>query len=130
MNKTQYSLFFIGYLTLLLIILNLSTLNIKTNAAHYLQERTSNMNIRIDVEGSKQPIFVTLIDSQASYDLIKQLPLSLKLKDYAASEKIANLPQKLSTQGAPKGYAGQPGTRLGVISHFSTKILMLDMPMD
>ena len=92
------------------------------------------MKIQIDIEGSKQPIWVTLINSHASQDLIQQLPLSLTLKDYAATEKIANLPQKLSTQGAVKGYAGQSGIlhimHLGVISHFSTKIPMLDMPMD
>ncbi|GAB7216701.1 cyclophilin-like fold protein [Dickeya oryzae] len=31
------------------------------------------------------------------------LPLTLKLEDYAGTEKIAYLPRKLTTQGAPAG---------------------------
>ena len=31
------------------------------------------------------------------------LPLTLTLKDYAGTEKISDLPRKLSTQGAPSG---------------------------
>jgi hypothetical protein len=32
------------------------------------------------------------------------LPLDLALKDYAATEKVADLPGRLSTQAAPDGY--------------------------
>ena len=31
------------------------------------------------------------------------VPMSLTLEDYAATEKISNLPRKLSTEGAPAG---------------------------
>ena len=101
MNKTQYSFVIFGCLNLLFILLSLNA-EAKNHVDHHSQKKSLNMNIRIDIKGSKQPILVTLIDSQATQDLIKQLPLSLTLKDYAASEKIAHLPQKLSTQGAPK----------------------------
>ena len=111
MRKIQYSLVAIGCLALLFILLSFSafTTEAKSKVNHHPQQRSSNMKIQIDIEGSKQPIWVTLINSHASQDLIQQLPLSLTLKDYAATEKIANLPQKLSTQGAAKGYAGQSG---------------------
>lgn len=111
MNKTQYSFVIFGCLTLLFILLSLSALNAeaKNRVDHHSQKKSLNMNIRIQIEGSKQPISVTLIDSTTTQDFIQQLPLTLTLKDYAASEKIAHLPQKLSTQGAPKGYAGKSG---------------------
>jgi hypothetical protein len=45
----------------------------------------------------------TLIDSQTTRDFISLLPLTLTLKDYAGTEKISDLPKKLSTEGAPSG---------------------------
>lgn len=111
MNKTQYSLVIFGCLSLLWVLLSLSVINAeaKNRVDHHSQKKRLNMNIRIQIEGSKQPISVTLINSPTTQDFIQQLPLTLTLKDYAASEKITHLPQKLSTQGAPKGYAGKSG---------------------
>lgn len=51
----------------------------------------------------------TLKDTAASRDFIAQLPLTLELKDYASTEKVADLPEKLSTQGAPEGYEPSVG---------------------
>ena len=111
MNKTQYSFVIFGCLTLLCVLFSLTVVNAeaKNRVDHHLQKKRLNMNIRIQIEGSKQPISVTLIDSPTTQDFIQQLPLTLTLKDYAASEKITHLPQKLSTQSAPKGYAGKSG---------------------
>ncbi len=36
-------------------------------------------------------------------DFIAHLPLTLELKDYASTEKIGFLPDKLTTEGAPSG---------------------------
>ncbi|MBO9528412.1 MAG: hypothetical protein J7514_00995 [Acinetobacter oleivorans] len=73
------------------------------------QQRGSMMKIRIDIEGSKQPLFATLPMTPTVQDFAKQLPLTLILKDYDSTEKIADLPTKLTTQNAPNGYAGQAG---------------------
>lgn len=81
----------------------------KNRVDHHSQKKRLNMDIQVQIEGLKQPILLTLIDSPTMQDFIQKLPLTLTLKDYAASEKIAHLPQKLSTQAAPKGYAGQSG---------------------
>ncbi len=54
-------------------------------------------------------IAATLDDSPASRDLLAQLPLSLNLDDYSATEKIAYLPHKLSTSGAPNGIDPEVG---------------------
>lgn len=67
------------------------------------------MKIRIDIDGTQQPLFATLAITPTVEDFIKQLPLTLTLKDYDATEKIADLPTKLTTQNAPDGYAGKAG---------------------
>ena len=59
------------------------------------------MKIRIKIDG--KAINATLDDNETSRDFISLLPLTLSLKDYAATEKISDLPKRLSTQGAPAG---------------------------
>ena len=59
------------------------------------------MKIRIIVEG--QEMTATLNDSQATQDFIVLLPLTVTLEDYAGTEKIYYLPERLSTEGAPAG---------------------------
>lgn len=59
------------------------------------------MNILLTING--QVLSATLEDSAASRDFLSLLPLTLDLEDYASTEKIAQLPAKLSTAGAPKG---------------------------
>ncbi len=46
---------------------------------------------------------VTLDDNASARDFAALLPLSLTLEDYAATEKVATLPRKLSIAGAPAG---------------------------
>jgi hypothetical protein len=71
------------------------------------------MKVRIDIEGTA--ITATLDDNQASRDFAALLPLTLTLTDYAATEKISDLPRRLSTKDAP------PGTEasIGDISYYS-----------
>ena len=59
------------------------------------------MKIRMDVEG--RSIMATLDDNDTARDLASLLPLTLTLRDYAATEKISDLPRRLSTKGAPAG---------------------------
>lgn len=59
------------------------------------------MKIRLSING--MPTTATLIDSPTTRDFIALLPMTLKLDDYASTEKIAYLPKKLTTQGAPAG---------------------------
>jgi len=73
------------------------------------QQRGSMMKIRIDIDGTQQPLFATLPMTPTVQDFAKLLPLTLTLKDYDSTEKIADLPTKLTTQNAPNGYAGQAG---------------------
>ena len=59
------------------------------------------IKIRIDVKGTR--LTATLDDNEASKDFGSMLPLTLTLEDYNRTEKIANLPERLSTKGAPEG---------------------------
>lgn len=51
----------------------------------------------------------TLNDSKAAQDFANLLPLTLTLQDYNGTEKISDLPRKLSREGAPAGYQPSAG---------------------
>jgi hypothetical protein len=76
-------------------------------------QESLNGKIRMDVEGTV--ITATLDDNATSRDFVSLLPLSLALQDYAATEKISDLPRRLSTAGAPPG--SDPS--IGDISYYS-----------
>ena len=59
------------------------------------------MKIRLTISGKSTT--ATLADTPTTRDFVTLLPMTLKLDDYASTEKIAYLPKKLSTQGAPAG---------------------------
>lgn len=63
--------------------------------------RENPVKIRIQLEG--RSVTATLGQSQAARDFLSLLPLTLTLTDYNSTEKIADLPRKLSTSGAPAG---------------------------
>ena len=63
--------------------------------------RVEGMKIRMNVEGAE--VTATLDDNATSRDFVSLLPLTLPLKDYAQTEKISDLPKRLSTEGAPPG---------------------------
>jgi hypothetical protein len=64
-------------------------------------EKTSTVRIRIIVD--KETLTATLQENATSRDFVSLLPLKLTLKDYAATEKVSDLPKRLSTEGAPAG---------------------------
>lgn len=66
------------------------------------------MNILITV-GSAVIATGLLDDSDSAKDFAALLPLNLTLKDYASTEKIADLPRLLTTRGAPASYTPSSG---------------------
>lgn len=60
-------------------------------------------SMKINIKIRDQVVTATLIDSKTTQDFISLLPLTLTLEDYANTEKISNLPKKLSTEDAPPG---------------------------
>lgn len=63
--------------------------------------KVTDMRIRIQLEG--RSVTATLDDSEAARDFLSLLPLTLTLSDYNSTEKVSDLPRKLSTKGAPAG---------------------------
>ncbi|RAK70416.1 cyclophilin-like fold protein [Hymenobacter edaphi] len=63
--------------------------------------------LRISV--GAQVLTATLYDNAAARDFAALLPLTLTLQDYAGTEKISDLPARLSTQGAPAGHTPAAG---------------------
>jgi len=59
--------------------------------------------MKILLKTANTTLTATLLDTPTARDLFAQLPLTLDLSDYASTEKIAPLPRKLSTRGAPSG---------------------------
>ncbi|WP_247617877.1 cyclophilin-like fold protein [Pseudomonas syringae] len=70
-----------------------------------MQERL----IRIVMEIDGTTLDATLEGNKTAEHFVSLLPLSLTLEDYAATEKIGDLPEKLSTQDAPAGYVPAAG---------------------
>ena len=85
----------------------------RSNAPARSEERSTNASVtsvprgegqvQIRVRAGATTLTARLEDSAAARDFAALLPLQLTLKDYASTEKIANLPRKLSTEGAPDG---------------------------
>jgi hypothetical protein len=72
-----------------------------TGAAATPETEEERMEIRLRVNDAV--VTATLVDSETTRDFISLLPLTLTLEDYAGTEKISYLPQKLSNEGAPAG---------------------------
>jgi hypothetical protein len=74
---------------------------VKRIGARTSDQEVITMKLRMDVEGTA--VTATLDDNETSRDFVSLLPLTLTLQDYAATEKISDLPRRLSTNGAPPG---------------------------
>src|SRR5256885_15390226 len=59
------------------------------------------MRIAITIDG--QPFHATLTNSQASQDLVEQLPQPLEMRDHGGVEKTGRLRAPLSLHGQPRG---------------------------
>lgn len=57
------------------------------------------MAIRVTIDG--RPVDAALNDSPAARDFADLLPLTLDLEDFHQTERIAYLPRRLTTSGAP-----------------------------
>lgn len=60
-------------------------------------------SMKIAIIHEDQRLTATLTDTPAARHFAELLPLALTLTDYAATEKVADLPATLPTQGSPKG---------------------------
>lgn len=75
--------------------------------AAYSQATQKSMKIKFTLNGT--PVVAILEDNATTRDFLALLPLKVKLEDYASTEKIAYLPSKLSTRGAPAAIDPEAG---------------------
>ena len=72
-------------------------------ALYYAPCGAENVAMKIRLKVGDTVLTATLIESKTTQDFISLLPLTLTLKDYAGTEKISDLPRRLSTENAPSG---------------------------
>ncbi|MCB1634890.1 MAG: hypothetical protein KDI37_07360 [Xanthomonadales bacterium] len=65
--------------------------------------------ISIQVTVGDQVLHAHLDDTAVARDFVSLLPLQLKLRDFHATEKVADLPRRLDTSQAPAHYAPARG---------------------
>ena len=65
--------------------------------------------MKIHIVMKESVVEATLENSRARQDFVSLLPLELTLSDYHGTEKIADLPARLSTDGAPEGVTPETG---------------------
>ena len=63
--------------------------------------RAAEPTVTLSINGST--LSATLEDSPAGHEFFAMLPLSLPLQDFNGTEKISDLPQRLSGRDAPEG---------------------------
>ncbi len=67
-------------------------------------ESDENLQKRLTMTVEGQKIEILLYDTPAANSLYEMLPLELNFEDYNSTEKIAYLPEKLSTEGEPGSF--------------------------
>jgi len=60
-------------------------------------------NMKINLKLHDRTLTATLYDTPTARDFASMLPLTLNLEDYSKTEKISDLPKKLTKDGAPAG---------------------------
>lgn len=63
----------------------------------------------IEIDAGDRQWTAQIADSPTAREFIAQLPLTLTLTDYAATEKIATLPRPLTRKGAPAAVTPRAG---------------------
>ncbi|WP_428077203.1 cyclophilin-like fold protein [Candidatus Avelusimicrobium alvi] len=78
-------------------------------SAKDMTNQPNKTTVKIKITVPRRTVSATLNDSRAAREFLALLPLTLELTDFGQTEKIADLPQKLSTKGAPAGFTPQKG---------------------
>lgn len=64
---------------------------------------------RIKIKIKNQELIAVMEENSTTKDFLNMLPLTMNFKDFAGAEKISYPPSKMSTKGAPNGYAPKKG---------------------
>jgi len=86
----------------LLLALQTSAITV-AQAAVTAAEHKGNTMYQVTITLDNAVITARLDNNPTVRDFIAQLPMTVKLEDYAATEKVTYLSNKLTTEGAPAG---------------------------
>lgn len=70
-------------------------------------DRSTARELRVTLDG--RPVGATLHDTPPARDFAKLLPLTLELENFHDTERVAALPRRLDTSGAPEPVRAGPG---------------------
>ena len=70
---------------------------------------TNNTGIKIRITVDNQTVSARLDDTPSGRAFAAMMPLDLKMSDYGRTEKVADLPDRLCSDGAPSSYAASSG---------------------
>ena len=96
----------------ILLAVALISLMLTINVSGQENSKDSNLaeaELKIRIVIGNTVLTATMYESPATIDFLSMLPLTLKLEDYAKTEKISYLPRKLSVTDAPSGSDPSPG---------------------
>ena len=65
--------------------------------------------MKVELRVNEQTIPAVLEDTPTARAFLQLLPLELTLEDYSGTEKIADLPKRLTAEGAPKATEPKAG---------------------
>lgn len=65
--------------------------------------------MEILISSSDQQLRGTLVDNPTARSFAALLPLTVYVRDFRGTERIADLPERLDATGAPRVHRGQPG---------------------
>lgn len=88
-----------------LMVFSFSCNNAQPNEGNDMNSKTYKIKITI----GDNVLNATLNDNPSTRDFIKLLPLNISLEDYAGTEKIFYLKEKLSVDSSTKGYEPKAG---------------------
>lgn len=95
--------------TLKLLFLLMTTLEPIYYATESIQTKKEDQFMKMRITSEDTVLTATMYENTTSQDFLSLLPLTLKMTDYASTEKVSDIPKKLSTQGAPAGCKGNIG---------------------
>ena len=91
----------------LLLVMNACGNAESSDHAETEEKKTMAQKIQIQLDG--RVFSAVLYENASAKDFLAQLPLTLTLSDFNGTEKIADLPKRISEEGAPAGFKPEAG---------------------
>ena len=96
------------------ILLGVVLISLVLSSNIYGQEKSKDGNLaesdlKIEIVIGHTVLEATMYENPTTIDFLSMLPLTLKLEDYAKTEKISYLPRKLSVKDSSSGSDPSPG---------------------